>query len=286
MTTARPIPSLLSRPGGGAPPEGVRLTDLLALEQVDDDLFRTTATLDEPFSLYGGQVAAQALTAAGRTVAADRPPHSLHGYFLRAGDAGRPTAFRVHRERDGRSYSARRVVATQDGETVFTLSASFHTGEDGRDLTFSPAPDAAPADGLPAVRLPRLVSVEAREPVQPYPDSVWPTRFWARCTAPLGDDPLVHAAALTYLSDVLSGLAPFRDADGAPMSSLDHAVWFHRPARMDAWTLLDLVPRTVASGRGWYTGTLTAADGSLCASLTQEQLFRRRRPDHGAPGTA
>ncbi|MEU9356660.1 acyl-CoA thioesterase domain-containing protein [Streptomyces sp. NPDC048301] len=262
-------------------PPGLSLRELLDLEAVDRDLFRGNVVFDEPFALFGGQVAAQALMAAGRTVGADRAPHSMHGNFLRAGDSGRPTVFRVERDRDGRSYSARRVVALQHGEAVFTMSASFHVTEEGKDLQASPLPDAPPPRGLPVGTMPRLASFEARQPEQPHPEAFWPTRFWARCTADLGDDPLLHAAALTYLSDVLSGLAPFRDDSWTPMSSLDHAVWFHRPARLDDWVLLDLVPHTVAGGRGWYTGTVSTADGVLRASLTQEQLYRQRRVPQG-----
>lgn len=259
-------------------PAGLSLTELLDLEHVDRDLYRGNVVFDEPFALFGGQVAAQALMAAGRTVDADRPPHSLHGYFLRAGDAGRPTVFRVERDRDGRSYSARRVVALQDGKVIFSMSASFHVTEDGRDLQASPVPQAPPPDTLPTGTVPRLASFEARQPPQPHPEAFWPTRFWARCTADLGDEPLVHAAALTYLSDILTGLAPLRDERWTPMSSIDHAVWFHRPARLDDWVLLDLVPHTVAGGRGWYTGTVSSADGVVRVSLTQEQLYRQRRP--------
>ncbi|WP_245654391.1 acyl-CoA thioesterase [Streptomyces violens] len=258
-------------------PAGVSLPELLDLETVDRDLYRGNVVFDEPFALFGGQVAAQALMAAGRTVGPDRAPHSMHGYFLRAGDSGRPTVFRVERDRDGRSYSARRVVALQDGEVIFSMSTSFHITEAGRDLQATPVPDAPPPDTLPTGTMPRLASFEARQPQQPYPEASWPTRFWARCTADLGDDPLLHTAALTYLSDVLSGLAPLRDESWTPMSSLDHAVWFHRPVRLDDWVLLDLVPHTTGGGRGWYTGTVSSADGVLRASLTQEQLYRQRR---------
>nr|MDT0667147.1 thioesterase family protein [Micromonospora sp. DSM 115978] len=108
--------------------------ELLDLEELDVDLYRTTTTLDEPYALYGGQVAAQALMAAGRTVGDDRTPHSLHGYYLRRGDASRPTIFRVERDRDGRSYSARRVVAVQGGKVIFNMSASFHVAEPGSDV--------------------------------------------------------------------------------------------------------------------------------------------------------
>jgi acyl-CoA thioesterase-2 len=116
------------------------LLDLLALEKLDRDLFRATTVFDDPFPLYGGQVAAQALHAAGLTVPEDRLPHSLHGYYLRGGNAARPTLFRVYRDRDGRSFSARRVVAVQDGEVIFNMSASFHSLEKGLDQQIDPEP--------------------------------------------------------------------------------------------------------------------------------------------------
>jgi acyl-CoA thioesterase II len=219
-------------------------------------------------------VAAQALLCAGWTVPADRLPHSLHGYFLRSGDAARPAVFRVDRDRDGRSFSARRVVALQGGEVIFSMSASFAAPGTCPDVPVDPAPDAEAPDGLPAHTLPRLFSMEGRRPTQPYPAAHWPTRFWARSTVPLPDDPLVHACVLTYLSDIGTGLSALPDDEAAPGPSLDHAVWFHRPARLDDWVLMDLVPRTVAAGRGWYTGTLTTAAGTLAASFVQETLFR------------
>ncbi|MEK6440572.1 acyl-CoA thioesterase [Pseudonocardia sp. T1-2H] len=114
------------------------LLDLLTLEPLERDLFRATTVFEEQWALYGGQVAAQALLAAGRTVDEDRSPHSLHGYYLRGGDASRPTLFRVYRDRDGRSFSARRVVAIQNGEVIFNMSASFHIAEEGLDRQFAP----------------------------------------------------------------------------------------------------------------------------------------------------
>ncbi len=259
----------------------ISVLDLLALETLDRDRFRATAVFHDPFPLYGGQVAAQALLAAGHTVPADRPPHSLHGYFLRSGEATRPTTFRVDRDRDGRSFSARRVTALQDGEVIFTMSASFQVPEQGLDRQVDPLPDAADPDELPVLALPRLLSMEGRQPAQPYPPSRWPTRFWARCTADLPDSPLVHAGVLTYLSDVLTGLVPLHDEHSRSAASLDHAVWFHRRLRSDEWVLMDLVPHSVSGGRGWYTGTLCSRDGVLGASLAQESLFRARRtPRH------
>ncbi|WP_037569961.1 acyl-CoA thioesterase [Phaeacidiphilus oryzae] len=266
-------------------PDHLTLPRLLELEQLDRDLYRGDTVFEEPHSLYGGQVAAQALMAAGRTVAPDRPPHSLHGYFLRAGDAGRPTVFRVDRDRDGRTFSARRVAAVQDGEVIFSLSASFQVEEEGREHVTEDLPDAPGPEGLPPTPVPRLFSFEARLPPQPYPDSRWPTRFWARCDAGLGDDRLLHSAVLTYLSDVFSGLSPLADQEWSSQSSLDHALWFHRPARLDDWVLLDMVPRTTGGGRGWYTGTITSPEGGLLASLAQETLFRRRRSARGVTST-
>ncbi|MFI0355987.1 acyl-CoA thioesterase [Actinomadura sp. 9N407] len=250
--------------------------ELLTLEELDRDLYRTTVAFDDPYPLYGGQVAAQALRAAGGTVPEGRLPHSLHGYYLRGGDAARPTIFRVDRDRDGRSFSARRVVALQGGEVIFNMSASFHTPEDDVDRQAHPMPDSALPDDAAGGTLPRLFSMEGRVPAQPY-ESDWPTRMWARSTQTLPDDPLVHACVLTYLSDISTGLAALHDGPARGGSSLDHAVWFHRPVRMDEWVLMDLVPQTVSAGRGWYTGTIHAHDGTLAASLTQETLFRTPR---------
>ncbi|HKG52331.1 MAG TPA: acyl-CoA thioesterase domain-containing protein [Actinomycetales bacterium] len=258
-----------------APASEPDLFDVLELEEIDRDLYRSTLVFPDPYPLYGGQVAAQALLAAGRTVPADRLPHSLHGYFLRSGDAQRPTVFRVDRDRDGRSYSARRVVAVQGGEVVFSMSASFSVEEEGPDLVASPPPEVQPPDELSSYEVPRLFSMEGRLPEQPLDVARhWPTRFWARSRLSLPDDRLVHASVLTYLSDIGTGLSAFPQEGSSPGPSLDHALWFHRPVRLDDWVLMDLVPRSVARGRGWYTGEVLAADGTLAASFTQEALFR------------
>ncbi|MCU1630718.1 MAG: acyl-CoA thioesterase [Pseudonocardia sp.] len=253
------------------------LLDLLTLEPLERDLFRATTVFEEQWALYGGQVAAQALLAAGRTVDEDRSPHSLHGYYLRGGDASRPTLFRVYRDRDGRSFSARRVVAIQNGEVIFNMSASFHVAEEGLDRQFDPPIDAGDPREQQAFTPPRLFSMEGRLPKQPFPGVQWPTRFWARCTQDLPPDPLTQACVLTYLSDILTGLAPLHDGTWRTGSSLDHAVWFHRPIRLDDWALVDLVPHTVSAGRGWYTGTVRDRGGRIGASLTQETLFRKER---------
>jgi acyl-CoA thioesterase II len=248
--------------------------DVLDLEQLDRDLYRSTLVFSDDFPLYGGQVAAQALKAAGGTVPADRLPHSLHGYFLRSGDAARPTIFRVDRDRDGGSFSARRVVALQGGEVILNMSASFQAPGRGPEHQVEDAPDAEPPEASAPLELPRLFSMESRRPSQPHPAAHFPTRFWARATVPLPDDDLVHACVLTYLSDIGTGLSALPHDEASPGPTLDHALWFHRWARLDEWVLMDMQPRTVSGGRGWYTGTVTTADGVLAASFVQETLFR------------
>jgi acyl-CoA thioesterase-2 len=264
-------------PAEGSRLEGATFLDVLDIEEIDRDLYRSRLTFADRWPLYGGQVAAQALKAAGLTVTPDRLPHSLHGYFLRGGDAAKPTILRVERDRDGRSYSARRVIAIQGGEVIFNMSASFHVAEDGPDVTVAPAPSAPAPEELPPHPMSRLYSFEAREAPSLYPQSEHPTRLLARSTIPLGDDHLTHACALTYLSDLSTGLGGLADDTTVSGSSLDHAVWFHRHVRLDDWVLMDLVPHSVAGGRGWYTGSVYGADGVLAASLAQEMLFRTRR---------
>ncbi|GAA3395178.1 acyl-CoA thioesterase [Cryptosporangium minutisporangium] len=255
------------------------ILDLFTLEEIERDVYRANTVFDDPFPLYGGQVAAQALRAAGLTVPEGRPPHSLHGYYLRGGNSGVPTDFSVERDRDGRSYSARRVVARQGDRVVFTMSCSFSVVEDGPDVDAAEALEVPDPTTLPPAPMPRLFSMEGSLPPAPYPGSEWPTRFWARCTAELPavhKDPLIHACVLTYLSDISTGLAPYHDETSASGSSLDHAIWFHRPIPLDGWVLMDLVPHSVARGRGFYHGMIRTADGTLGATIAQEALFRPR----------
>lgn len=269
---------MTGHPAALMPDSGASILDLLELERIDLDLFRACYVFDDEWALYGGQVAAQALRAAGLSVDPDRLPHSLHGYFLRPGDASRPVTFQVSRDRDGASYSARRVVALQNGQVIFNMAASFQRFTDSPvDETETPLPVVPGPDEVIGYAIPRLVSYEGRRTEQPYPDLDFPSRFWARCTADLPDDQLMHAAALTYLSDISTGLVRFHDEEFSSSSSLDHAVWFHRPADATRWTLMDCVPHTVANGRGFYSGSLRDQDGVLVASFTQEALFRRRK---------
>ena len=158
---------------------GDPLLGILDLEEVDTDLYRTTLVFTDHYALYGGQVAAQALRAAGLTVPQGRLPHSLHGYFLRPGDASRPTAFRVERDRDGRSYSARRVVALQQGKIIFSLSASFHAAEDEPQEQATTAPRVPAPEQCEPFEFPRLFSLEGLRADPPKPDEICPMRFWA-----------------------------------------------------------------------------------------------------------
>jgi acyl-CoA thioesterase II len=254
------------------------IPDLLNLEHVEPDLYRSRALYDAPWGMFGGQAAAQALYAAGLTVGKDRLPHSLHGYFLRRGNTAKPTVFRVDRDRDGRSFSARRVVAMQDDEIIFSMLASFAIPAGPRapfpDEEAEPAPERPPLDSLPPWPNPKHPSFEFR-PVDS--ERRLPGHFWIRCTDKLPDDPLTHAAVLAYTSDISSALIPFESAGISTGPSLDHAVWFHRSAKMDGWTWQELTPRTVAGGRGWYTATIYTPDGTRIASVAQEQLFASRR---------
>lgn len=250
------------------------ILELLELERIDRDLFRANATTGEAHALYGGQVAAQALRAAGMSVAPGFRPHSLHGYFLRKGEATAPTVFQVHRDRDGRSFQARRVVALQDGEVIFSMSTSFQMDS---GATAVDRADPAPLSGVEGPLwdgFPRLVSVEVRVPEQPYPTALWPTRAWVRVNLDLPADALLHACVLTYLSDMTTGNLPCERDGAQPGPSIDHAVWFHTPADLNRWTLIDCHPRAAGGGRGWYVGSMFDDSGNHLASLAQESLLR------------
>jgi acyl-CoA thioesterase-2 len=259
------------------------LAALLDLEHLDRDLFRGQ---NEPgardrISLYGGQVAAQALRAAGATVPAERLPHSLHGYFLRRGRPDLPVIFHVDRDRDGGSFSARHVRAVQDGEVIFSMLASFNQPEEGASLDAVPTRGGEPADTLPARPSPLLVDAREVTPTRVANGQVRHSdRLWVRAATPLPDDPLVHACALTYVSDLGSGFGQV-DVPGlsAGGPSIDHTVWFHEPIRADEWMLLELWPTKAGGARGVYGGSLRGEDGRLGAVLMQEMLLRLRVMD-------
>lgn len=251
--------------------------DMMELEEIDENIYRAGYVFQEPWALYGGQVAAQSLLAAARTVEDGRMPHSLHGYFLRPGDASKPTVFQVFRDRDGRSYSARRVVALQSGKVIFNMSTSFTVGEESPDIQEPTATSKGAVRMGDPTPIPRMFSFEGRSTDQVFAAPDYPMRFWARCTEPLGDSRILHLCALTYLSDIGSGIGSYNTDEYMSMSSLDHSIWFHRPVDMTDWVLSDFRPRTVAHGRGLYTGDLATADGTLVASIAQESLFRKVR---------
>ncbi|GGL12819.1 acyl-CoA thioesterase [Nocardia jinanensis] len=255
------------------------LAALLELEQIDINIFRgRNADHGLPRSrLYGGQVAAQALRAAGHTVAPDRLPHSLHGYFLRTGRPDLPVLYQVDRDRDGRSFSARHVSAIQNGQIIFSMLASFHTGEAGGTHDGLPrreAPDPEQVEPHRAAFRDRLVDIREITHTTESEDRV-SDLMWIRSATPLPDDPLVHACALAYVSDLGSGYGQLSDPgipSGGP--SVDHALWFHDRLKLDDWVLLDLWPTMAGGARGLYHGSIRSPAGRLGATLSQEMLLR------------
>jgi acyl-CoA thioesterase-2 len=248
---------------------------ILALEQIEQNLYRANHIVKEDRPLFGGQVAAQALAAAGATVPPERFPHSLHGYFLRPGDSNRPTVFHVECDRDGRSVSARRVVAIQAGQVIFNMAASFQRPQAGLEAQVTPTPQVPLPEQLPPHTFVRQPAFDVRVVATGPEESPYPTRFWARCRGELPADPLFHACVLTYLSDASTGVGEHLGRDWRAAASLDHALWLHRPVALDDWVLVDLVGHVLTGGRGLYTGTVFSIDGTLAATIAQEMIFRR-----------
>jgi acyl-CoA thioesterase-2 len=247
--------------------------------------------------IFGGQVVAQCLMAANQTVEPELSAHSLHAYFLRAGDPSSPIDFEVDPIRDGRSFSTRRVVARQKGEAIFNTSISYHCEEEGVSHCFSmpevPAPRSE-ADDLSSFRgfttkpgdpnLIDLYQIE-RQRVTEYLAEEQPPlgRSWFRAVGPLRDDRTTHQAALVMISDysLLSTVFyphPFSNPIKHFMAaSLDHAIWFHHPGKMDDWVLYDCDSPRAGGGRGFSRGFLWSQDGTLLASTAQESLMRVKR---------
>ena len=254
------------------------LASLLTLERVDRDLFRgRNANYGPRQNLFGGQVAAQCLLAAAATVDDDRRlPHSLHGYFLRSGRVDLPVILEVDRDRDGRSFSARHVVAVQEGEVIFSMITSFHAlRESVETATFDDAPRRAAPPPEQSRRSPWSTILEVRE-VTPtdFLKGVFSDCMWVRSSASLGDDPLMHMAGLTFLSDLGTGFGQQdRKLVGRGGPSVDHSVWFQDDIRADEWVLVDLRPVKARSARGCYHGSLRDSRGRLGATLYQEQLL-------------
>jgi acyl-CoA thioesterase-2 len=270
------------------------LVALLDLERLELNLFRGVSPPHSPTRVFGGQVAAQALVAAGRTVEPDRFVHSLHSYFVRPGDPRVPIVYDVERVRDGRSFTTRRVRAVQRGEVNFALSASFQLPQDGLEHT-EPAPVGVPApDDLPDLGawlrdgegflagVPRPLDLRFVDPPlwssRRGPATDEPVLVWMRADGTLPDDPLLHVCVLTYASDLTllgSVLAPHTEHMGeVGLASLDHAMWFHRPFRGDDWLLYECRSPTASGARGLATGRFFTRDGRLNATAVQEGLVR------------
>ncbi len=252
------------------------MTELLDLEVVDRDLYR--GRNEQPSRrprLFGGQVAAQALRAAMLTVDGDRAVHSLHGYFLRPGLGDWPIIFRVHRDRDGRSFSARHVEAVQHGDVIFSCSASFHVAEHSGTYAIDAPGTVTPPEETPDGTAHAANNVfEIRELIDRTVTNA-PGTIWARLRAPLPDEPALHACAVAYLSDLGTGFAGTDIPDmsrGGP--SIDHAIWFHHPLHADDWILIQLWPLKAIGARGLYMGAMRDRAGTLGALLTQEMLMR------------
>jgi acyl-CoA thioesterase II len=276
-----------------------KLLDLLDLEQIELDIFRGRSPSDRRQRVFGGQVAGQALVAAGRTVPADRPVHSLHAYFIRPGDPAVPLVYIVDRVRDGRSFTTRRVSAIQHGQVIFTLSASFHHDEPGPDHS-APMPQAPPPESVPP-HAERLEKAFGSEAARYFRDNPIDLRFvgplsieaqrdpslrtdqslvWLRADGDMPDDPLLHVCLMTYASDMTlldsillrHGLSW---ADGSTTgASLDHAMWFHRPFRADRWLLYAQESPSATGARGLARGQVFTQEGSLVVSVVQEGLIR------------
>lgn len=290
------------------------LIDLLSLERLEDNLFRGQSRDIGTKYVFGGQVLGQALSAAQSTMTSPRPAHSLHAYFLRAGDVDAPIVYDVDRTRDGGSFSVRRVTAIQHGKVIFFCAASFQEEEAGAEhqpvMPDVPSPeDIAPQDPLPAAVLAKLsVKVqrwldrsgpfEFRHVIAPGErprDELHPPKrppfqqMWFRLTGSVGDAPALHRALLAYASDFqLLGTATFPHGisyyqPNVQMASLDHALWFHRPFRVDDWLLYSIDSPSAQGSRGLARGQIFDRAGRLVASTTQEGMIRVLPGDAASP---
>lgn len=284
-------PDVQPASGVAADPAVQRFLSILELERLDQDLFRAWNP-PRPLpriqrSLFGGQVAAHALRAAAMTVEAPHLPHSLHGYFLRPGKDEAPTILRVDRLRDGASFTTRGVVAMQDGEVIFSLTASFHKEEPGGQFSKPiaadiPSPDELLAGEAPVETLWGVDSPFERVEVPEYSHARMSQEarraMWIRLRSSLPDDPSLHACVLTFLSDmgVLGAVRAALGPIGDPImgASLDHSVWFHRHARVDEWVLFDVAAQSGAGARGQGIGTMHTEAGEHIATVAQEGLVR------------
>ena len=275
-----------------------------ALERLEVNLFRGQSRDTGSPQVFGGQVLGQSLMAAHSTIEDDRVVHSMHAYFLRRGDFTKPIVYIVDRSRDGGSFSARRVVAVQDGEQIFTCSVSFQKPETGLEYQFA-APNVPPPEDLAPMTKPSQAELEKLpeklrrwleierpfefRPVQKYnplaPVACEPERqIWMRAVDKLPDDDQLHHCLLAYMSDYWlldTSTMPHGSSflrGNLVMASIDHAIWFHRPARVDDWMLYCLDSPSSSGARGFARGSFYSRSGVLVASTAQEGLIRLVKP--------
>jgi acyl-CoA thioesterase II len=278
------------------------LIHTLDLEQLEHNLYRGTSPDIGWQRVFGGQVIAQALIAAQRTVDADRFVHSLHAYFMRPGDPAIPIIYQVERTRDGSSFATRRVLAIQHGKAIFSMSASFQLEEDGFDHQIPLPAVPQPEELMEEAEFKRLFLQHAPEPVRRYwqrprpielrpvslahyltADKLEPRQdVWVRTLGPVPEDRTYHTAILAYLSDMTlldASLYPHGTSifdPGLQVASLDHAMWFHRPVQFDDWLLYSQDSPSASGGRGMTRGSLYGRSGVLVASVAQEGLIRKK----------
>ncbi|MDN4175301.1 acyl-CoA thioesterase II [Nocardioides sp. SOB77] len=276
------------------------LLALLDVEDIDVDLFRGAQPDSARARVYGGQVAAQALVAATRTVGEEYAVHSLHSYFLLPGDYSVPIVYDVERIRDGRSFLTRRVVARQHGRPIYYQTLNFQRPEEGWEHQDAMPQVGRPDDGVDMVELMRrrgaadadalgkewsAIDVRylgnTRRGLPPHPEHQAQAQIWIRLKERLPDDPVAHLGTFAYASDIsLLGAALAAhpaDPSSTMMASLDHTIWFHRPFRADEWWLYDQWSPSASGGRGLSLGRVFTEDGTLVATVAQEGLIRPRR---------
>ncbi|BBY91363.1 MULTISPECIES: acyl-CoA thioesterase II [Mycobacteriaceae] len=272
------------------------IEQILDLEQLEVNIYRGTMWSPESGFLqrtFGGHVAGQSLVSAVRTVNPEFQVHSLHGYFLRPGDATAPTVYIVERLRDGGSFVTRRVNAIQHGENIFSMSASFQTDQSGIEHQDA-VPSAAPPDDLPALSDIKAfddagfkqfaewdVRIVPQDKLTRLPGKASQQQVWFRHRDPLPDDYVLHICALAYMSDLtLLGSAQVHHADERGhlmVASLDHAMWFMRQFRADEWLLYDQSSPSASGGRSLCQGKIFNQDGEMVAAVMQEGLTRYKR---------
>ena len=286
--------------------------ELLELERIEDNIYRGQSRDIGSDQVFGGQVVGQALSAAQKTVDVEREAHSLHAYFLRRGDMEAPIVFEVDRQRDGRSFSVRRVVAIQHGRPILNMAASFHIAEEGIEHA-DQMPDVPGPESLPDVRdlalqhsanmpakMQRFVTNQRPFEFRPVETPAFLTNakrpavkhVWVKAVDAIGDNANLHRSLLAYVSDyellgtsVMPHGLPF-GRGRVQMASLDHAIWFHRFARVDEWLLYAMDSPNANAARGYCRGRIFTQDGMLVASVSQEGLIRLRdeaRPTSSHP---